>query len=136
MLLARIIEGVSFSFIMVTGMVLITNWFKDSGYGLAVGIFGTFSALGYAAVIYLLPMLFEQFGLKSIWLTLGIAAAIIGLFFLFFFENTAKGRGRQQACRRFLPGGLEQSGYYDAGHRDVDRKLYSIYVLRWLSHHV
>lgn len=90
MLLARIIEGVSFSFIMVTGMVLITNWFKDSGYGLAVGIFGTFSAFGYAAVIYLLPMLFEQFGLKSIWLTLGIAAAIIGLFFLFFFENTAK----------------------------------------------
>lgn len=87
MLLGRIIEGVSFSFIMTTGMVLITNWFKDGGYGLAVGIFGTFSAFGYAAVIYLLPMLHNYSGLKSIWLALSITAAIIGIGFVFLFDD-------------------------------------------------
>lgn len=87
MLVARIIEGVSFSFIMVTGMVLITHWFKDGGYGLAVGIFGTFSAFGYAAVIYILPIIYDNFGLKNIWLTLAAAAIIIGLLFVVFFDN-------------------------------------------------
>ena len=87
MLIARIIEGVSFSFIMVTGMVLITHWFKDGGYGLAVGIFGTFSAFGYAAVIYVLPMIYESYGLKSIWLSLAVSAALIGLLFIILFDN-------------------------------------------------
>ncbi|WP_101690628.1 MFS transporter [Dysgonomonas massiliensis] len=87
MLVARIIEGISFSFIMVTGMVLITHWFKDGGYGLAVGIFGTFSAFGYAAVIYILPMIYSSYGLKSIWLALAVASAIIGVFFILLFDN-------------------------------------------------
>lgn len=87
MLVARVIEGISFSFIMVTGMVLITHWFKSGGYGLAVGIFGTFSAFGYAAVIYVLPMIYESYGLKNIWLALAVAAAIIGLFFIILFDN-------------------------------------------------
>lgn len=87
MLVGRVVEGLSFSFIMVTGMVLITHWFKDGGYGWAVGIFGTFSAFGYVAVIYVLPMIYESYGLKHIWLTLAIISAIIGVLFLILFDN-------------------------------------------------
>lgn len=87
MLIGRVVEGLSFSFIMVTGMVLITHWFRDGGYGWAVGIFGTFSAFGYVAVIYLLPMIYESYGLKHIWLTLAIISAIIGILFLILFDN-------------------------------------------------
>ena len=87
MLVGRIIEGVSFSFIMVTGMVLITHWFKDGGYGLAVGIFGTFSAFGYAIVIYALPLIYESLGLKNIWLILALTSAVIGFMFVFLFDN-------------------------------------------------
>lgn len=87
MLLARIIEGISFSFIMTTGMVLITNWFKTGGYGIAVGIFGTFSAFAYAAVIYILPLIYERSGLKSIWLVLAIAALVLGICFWNFFDD-------------------------------------------------
>lgn len=87
MLIGRVIEGVSFSFIMVTGMVLITHWFKDGGHGWAVGIFGTFSALGYAIVIYIIPILYEAYGLKNIWLSLAILSAIIGVQFILLFDN-------------------------------------------------
>lgn len=87
MLFARIIEGISFSFIMTTGMILISNWFKEGGYGLAVGIFGTFSAFAYAAVIYLLPMIYDSYGLKSIWLCLALISLIIGLSFMAFFDD-------------------------------------------------
>ncbi|MBK5720923.1 MFS transporter [Dysgonomonas sp. Marseille-P4677] len=87
MLIARIIEGISFSFIMVTGMVLITHWFRDGGYGLAVGIFGTFSAFGYAAVIYVLPIVYDNYGLKNIWLVLAAVSAVLGLLFIILFDN-------------------------------------------------
>lgn len=87
MLLARVIEGISFSFIMITGMMLITSWFKDGGYGLAVGIFGTFSAFAYAAVIYLLPMLHHHYGLRSIWLSLALMSLLIGICFMMFFDD-------------------------------------------------
>lgn len=87
MIIARIIEGISFSFIMITGMMLITNWFKDGGYGLAVGIFGTFSAFGYAAVIYVLPYIYDKYGLKEIWLFIALISLLLGLLFVFLFDD-------------------------------------------------
>lgn len=97
MLVGRVIEGVSFSFIMVTGMVLITHWFRDGGYGWAVGIFGTFSAFGYAAVIYILPIVYETYGLKNIWLFLAISSAIVGVLFILLFDNPkSRSEGTEQ----------------------------------------
>lgn len=87
MLFARVIEGVSFSFIMVASMVLLNQWFKDKGHGLAVGLFVTFSALGYAAVIYVLPLVFSAVGLKNIWLILAVLSAIVAVLYFLLFDD-------------------------------------------------
>lgn len=90
MLIARIIEGMSFSFIMVSSMMLLTHWFKEKGHGLAVGIFVTFSALGYAIVIYVLPVLYERYGLSNIYLYLAIVSAVIAVFYALLFDDASE----------------------------------------------
>ncbi|OJG73015.1 hypothetical protein RV12_GL000792 [Enterococcus quebecensis] len=67
LLLSRAIEGISFSMIIMVGIVLINFWFKDGESGIATGLWGTFSALGSMLAMNLFKPLSQIYGLRSLW---------------------------------------------------------------------
>lgn|GEM_PF-611948 len=83
LLISRIIEGISFAWIMLLGMVLISCWFKPEEMGIPTGIFVTFPALA--------PFITYRFGAQiaantawnSLWyIGAGIAAIALLLFII------------------------------------------------------
>lgn len=83
LLLSRVIEGCSFAFVSIAGIVFINMWFPDKNTGLFVGIFMTFASI--ASVIALntaLPIVLGL-GLASAW---WITAAISLIFEILFIS--------------------------------------------------
>lgn len=96
LLISRIIEGVSFSMINMMAMVFIGEWFKEGSSGVAIGIFGTFSALasmfGYN---FYLPV-FTRFGLRSVWIVTAILAAIALLGFILLLDDAREEETKEE----------------------------------------
>lgn len=81
LLFSRILEGVSFSMINLIAMVFLGSWFKDGSLGIAIGIFGTFSAFASLLGMNIYLPIFREFGLSSVWyFTAAIACiALLGI---------------------------------------------------------
>ncbi|WP_137665834.1 MFS transporter [Enterococcus hulanensis] len=87
LLLTRIIEGVSFSTIVMTAVVLISYWFKDSPHsGMAIGIFTTFPASASLISMNLFLPLSERFGHFASWYLIGGLSIIIWILYLLFLD--------------------------------------------------
>lgn len=63
----RILEGVAYAMIIMTGMDLIHRWFKDRGEGIAVGIFNTFAAMGNFIVFNGALTVTERWNVRYLW---------------------------------------------------------------------
>lgn len=87
LLISRVIEGISFSMIMMVAMVYINYWFRDGSAGLAIGIFGTFSALASMIGMNVFRPIFLTFGLKSVWISMAIASLIVVAAFYFLLDG-------------------------------------------------
>lgn len=86
LLISRIIEGISFSMIMMVSMIYINYWFRDGSAGLAIGILGTFSALASMIGMNIFRPIYIALGLKSIWFIMSIASFIVILCFYFLLD--------------------------------------------------
>ncbi|GAA0241570.1 MFS transporter [Metaclostridioides mangenotii] len=87
LLISRVIEGISFSMIMMVSMIYINFWFRDGSAGLAIGIFGTFSALASMIGMNIFRPIYLSTGLKSIWYIMAIASFIIILCYYFLLDG-------------------------------------------------
>ena len=91
LLLTRVIEGVSFSTIVMTAVVLISYWFKDSPHsGMAIGIFTTFPASASLISMNLFLPLSERFGHFASWYLIGGLSIIIWILYLLFLDAPIK----------------------------------------------
>ncbi|MEI5992491.1 MFS transporter [Candidatus Enterococcus mansonii] len=91
LLISRAVEGISFSMIIMVGIVLINFWFKDVGSGIATGLWGTFSALGSMLAMNLFKPLSQQYGLRSLWVIIaGFSVLFLALYLLFLDEPTSQ----------------------------------------------
>lgn len=90
LLISRAIEGISFSMIIMVGIVLINFWFKDGSSGIATGLWGTFSALGSMLAMNLFKPLSQAYGLRSIWwIIAGLSLVFLCLYLFLLDEPTS-----------------------------------------------
>lgn len=87
LLISRVIEGVSFAMINLIAMVFIGEWFKDGSSGIAIGIFGTFSAFASMVGYNLYLPVFRNFGLRSVWTFTALLAAVALFGFIFLLDD-------------------------------------------------
>lgn len=87
LLISRAIEGISFSMIIMVGIVLINFWFKEGNSGIATGIWGTFSALGSMLAMNLFKPLSQAYGLRSLWLVIAGASLLLLCLYLFLLDE-------------------------------------------------
>lgn len=87
LLISRMIEGVSFAMINLIAMVFIGEWFKKGSSGVAIGIFGTFSALASMFGYNLYLPIFQKFGLRSVWLFTALLAGVALVGFIFLLDD-------------------------------------------------
>lgn len=87
MLASRLIEGISFSMIIMVGIVFINEWFKESGRGLATGIWGTFSAAGSLIAMNLFLPMAKSFGLKSPWIFIAALTLLMTVIYMFKIKD-------------------------------------------------
>ncbi|MEI5988604.1 hypothetical protein A5881_000091 [Enterococcus termitis] len=91
LLISRAIEGISFSMIIMVGIVLINFWFKDGSSGIATGLWGTFSALGSMLAMNLFKPLAVAYGLHSLWLIIaGLSVLLLCLYLFLLDEPTSR----------------------------------------------
>lgn len=84
--LTRIIEGVSFAMFLTVAMVYISHWFGDKGSGTALGIFGTYSALGSMMILNIAIPIVNLTGYRSVWLLLVVLSLITMVLFVIFLD--------------------------------------------------
>lgn len=89
LLISRAIEGISFSMIIMVGIVLIHFWFKEGDSGIATGLWGTFSALGSMLAMNLFKPLSQSYGLRALWLIIAGLSLILLCLYLFFLDQPA-----------------------------------------------
>lgn len=89
LLLSRAVEGISFSMIIMVGIVLINFWFKESHSGIATGLWGTFSALGSMLAMNLFKSIVQQYGLHSLWFLIAVLSLILLFLYLIFLDEPA-----------------------------------------------
>lgn len=98
--ISRAIEGVSFSMIIMVGIVLIHFWFKESNSGIATGLWGTFSALGSMLAMNLFKPLAQAYGLRSLWLLIAsLSILLLCLYFFLLDEPTSRSSAEQKEDR-------------------------------------
>lgn len=93
LLFSRILEGVSFSMINLIAMVQIGTWFKDGSSGIAIGIFGTFSATASMVGMNVYLPIFRGFGLPAVWYSTAALAGVAALGFFFLLDNAVEEGG-------------------------------------------
>lgn len=87
LLFSRVVEGISFATIVMTGVVLISYWFKDSKYSAtATGIFTTFPASASLLSMNLFLPLSQKFGPYASWYLIGSIALVMCLLYLLFLD--------------------------------------------------
>lgn len=102
LLFSRIIEGISFAMINMVGIIFINHWFAGDKTGTPIGIFGTFSATASLIAMNIYRPIYNEYGLKSVWIfTAGLSLIVsLGYFFLFDQvkdENSQKEGGLKEA---------------------------------------
>lgn len=90
LLITRAVEGISFSMIVMTGIVLINRWYDEDSRGVPTGLWGTFSAFGSMVAMNAFEPLVNKFGIKSPWLFLAILSLVMMLIYQFAFEDDSK----------------------------------------------
>jgi predicted MFS family arabinose efflux permease len=92
LLVSRLIEGVAFSMIITTGIVMISGWFKGTGTNSAVGVFTTFPAVANFAVMLAVPVTVQAMGgnIKSVWWIIAGLAALCFLLTMFLIPQPGK----------------------------------------------
>jgi predicted MFS family arabinose efflux permease len=92
LLVSRLIEGVAFSMIITTGLVMITGWFKGAGTNSAVGIFTTFPAVANFVVMLAVPVITGAFGggIKPVWWIVAGMAALCFCLTLFLLPQPGR----------------------------------------------
>ncbi|OJG28311.1 hypothetical protein RU98_GL001559 [Enterococcus caccae] len=97
LMISRAIEGISFSMIIMVGVVLINFWFKDGNSGTATGLWGTFSALGSMLAMNLFKPVAQVWGLRSLWMIIaGVSLFLLCLYFLLLDEPTSRTIAEQE----------------------------------------
>ncbi|WP_086444436.1 MFS transporter [Candidatus Enterococcus lemimoniae] len=113
LLISRAIEGISFSMIIMVGIVLINFWFKDSSSGIATGIWGTFSALGSMLAMNLFKPLAKTYGLRSLWLIIAVLSMIFLCLYLFLLdEPRSRSKTGSQADKGSFKKAIENKGIW------------------------
>lgn len=98
LLVTRVIEGISFSTIVMTAVVLISYWFRDSPYkGTAIGIFTTFPALASLIAMNLFLPLSEKYGHFASWYLIGSLSILLWLLFFFFVDEPTENSAESKA---------------------------------------
>ncbi|MBP1039494.1 MFS transporter [Vagococcus sp. BWB3-3] len=88
LLISRVIEGISFSTIIMTSVVLISDWFKDSPHsGTAIGLFMTFPATASMIAMNSFAPLSERFGYFASWYLLGGMSLLMVVVYYFLIDN-------------------------------------------------
>ncbi|GGC81682.1 MFS transporter [Enterococcus wangshanyuanii] len=87
LLLSRVIEGISFSMIIMVGIVLINYWFKEGNSGIATGLWGTFSALGSMLAMNIFKPLTQLYGLRFLWLLVAVCSIFLLFIYLILFDE-------------------------------------------------
>ncbi|MGI6361842.1 MAG: CynX/NimT family MFS transporter [Bacillota bacterium] len=75
-LISRIIEGIAFSMIIMTGIVFISEWFAGGKVGLAIGVFTTFPGAASAVFMNASVPISNAFGMGSLWIIVGALSII------------------------------------------------------------
>ncbi|WP_097014917.1 MFS transporter [Anaerocolumna aminovalerica] len=84
LLLSRLIEGIAYALIILTGVMLISKWFASSGSGVATGIFNTFAAIGSFVTMNGAPYVLNKMGVRSLWwVNVGISLLMLVLVAVF-----------------------------------------------------
>lgn len=90
LLVSRIIEGISFSLIIMLGVVLINFWFSKEKSGLPIGIYGTFSAFASLIAMNIFRPVSLLWGIKSIWIVMSILSVICLVLFVLYIDAPEK----------------------------------------------
>jgi predicted MFS family arabinose efflux permease len=75
-LISRIIEGIAFSMIIMTGIVFLSKWFAGGNVGLAIGALTTFPAAASAVMMNVSVPISTALGMSSLWLLMGALSVI------------------------------------------------------------
>lgn len=103
LLFSRMIEGISFSTIVMTGVVLISYWFKDSKYSATVtGIFTTFPAMASLLSMNLFLPLSQKYGPYASWYLIGSLALIIFILYGLFLDAPEEKEKEEKIDRPFV----------------------------------
>ncbi|WP_163651929.1 nitrate/nitrite transporter [Listeria sp. PSOL-1] len=103
LLVTRVIEGISFSTIVMTGVVLISYWFQDSSKsGTAIGIFTTFSALGSLIAMNIFAPMARMFGTASLWYFMAALSLVIFILFALFTDGPVSQKEEHRSGKAFL----------------------------------
>ena len=76
LLISRTLEGVSFSMIIMVGIVMISQWFAGGNVGLAIGIYTTFPAVASVIAMNVSVPIAHSMGLNSIWIIMTAMSAV------------------------------------------------------------
>ncbi len=89
LLVSRVIEGASFIFVSIAGIVLVNMWFPDKNTGLFVGIFMTTASIGSLVILNSAIPLSSEFGVAGVWWIINAATAVFTVLFALIVKEAA-----------------------------------------------
>ena len=93
LLLSRVIEGCSFAFVSIAGIVFINMWYPDKNTGLFVGIFMTFASIASVLALNTALPITAQLGLASVWWIVAGLGVVFEILFILFVKEAAPAEG-------------------------------------------
>lgn len=102
LLMSRVVEGISFAMINLVGIVFINHWFSDGSRGVAIGIFGTFSATASLLAMNIYRPIYIQFGLKSVWFFTALLAGLATILYSIVFDEVTEEHENQASLKEAL----------------------------------
>ncbi len=96
-LISRIIEGIAFSMIIMTGIVFLSKWFAGGNVGLAIGAFTTFPATASAVCMNAAVPISTALGISSLWLLVGALSVVCFILVSVFIKEHKAGPAAEAA---------------------------------------
>ena len=93
LLLSRIIEGCSFAFVSIAGIVFINMWYPDKNTGLFVGIFMTFASIASVIALNTALPITSALGLASVWWIVAGISVVFEILFILIVKEAAPAAG-------------------------------------------
>lgn len=93
LLLSRVIEGCSFAFVSIAGIVFINMWYPDKNTGLFVGIFMTFASIASVIALNTALPITAQLGLVSVWWIVAGLSVVFEILFVLIVKEAAPAEG-------------------------------------------